>query len=160
VQEVAGTLLYDARTVDSTIFPALSTIAAKQAKPMEKTRATIKQLIDYCATQEEAVLTYKASKMILAIHSNAGYCIKKKLQSQTGDISSYPTMTISLQQWCISYHCNNNLSGNVISSGSRVRSNVFNHKRGGIFTTNTHQDGPLANTNPNPNCQLDGGGSN
>jgi hypothetical protein len=56
VQEVAGTLLYYARAVDSTILPALSANATKQAKPAEKTKATIKQLLDYCAMQEEAVL--------------------------------------------------------------------------------------------------------
>jgi hypothetical protein len=41
-QKVAGTLLYYARAVDSTILPALSAIATKQANPMEKMRATIK----------------------------------------------------------------------------------------------------------------------
>jgi hypothetical protein len=39
---------------------------------------------DYCALQEEAVLAYKASKMILAVHSDVGYCNKKKLQSRAG----------------------------------------------------------------------------
>ncbi len=33
VQAVAGTLLYYARAVDSTILPALSSLATKQAKP-------------------------------------------------------------------------------------------------------------------------------
>ena len=37
----------------------------------------VKQLLDYCATQEEVIKTYNASKMILAIHSNAGYCNEK-----------------------------------------------------------------------------------
>jgi hypothetical protein len=69
VQEVAGTLLYYARAVDSTILPAFSAIAAKQANPMKKSRATIKQLLDYCAKQDKAVLAYKAIKMILAVHS-------------------------------------------------------------------------------------------
>jgi hypothetical protein len=41
VQEVAGTLLYYARAVDSTILPALSAIATEQANPTEKTKATI-----------------------------------------------------------------------------------------------------------------------
>ncbi len=84
VQEVAGTLLYYARAVDSTILPAPSAIATKQANPTEKTRAIIKQLLDYCAMQDEAALAYKASKMILAVHSDAGYCNKKKSQSQEG----------------------------------------------------------------------------
>jgi hypothetical protein len=47
VQAVAGTLLYYARVVDNTILPALSAIATEQAKPSEKTKATIKQLLDY-----------------------------------------------------------------------------------------------------------------
>jgi hypothetical protein len=45
---------------------------------------TVKQLLDYCATQEEAIITYNASKMTLAVHSDAGYCNKKKARSQAG----------------------------------------------------------------------------
>jgi hypothetical protein len=81
---VAGMLLYYARAVDSTILPALSSLATKQAKPMQKTIEKVKQLLDYCATQEEAIITYLASKMILCIHSNAGYCNKKNAQSPAG----------------------------------------------------------------------------
>ena len=44
----------------------------------------VKQLLDYCTSQEEAILTYNNSKMILVVHSNAGYCNKKKLHSQAG----------------------------------------------------------------------------
>ncbi len=71
VQEVAGTLLYYARAVDSTILPALSVITTKQANLTEKTRATMKHLLDCCATQDKAVLAYKASKTILAVYSDA-----------------------------------------------------------------------------------------
>ncbi len=44
----------------------------------------VKQLFDYVSTQEEAIITYKASDMILSVHSNAGYCNKKKARSQAG----------------------------------------------------------------------------
>jgi hypothetical protein len=84
VQEVAGTWLYYARAVDSTILPALSAIATEQANPTEKMRATVKQMLDYSATQDKVVLAYKASKMILAVHSDVGYCNKKKLRRQAG----------------------------------------------------------------------------
>ncbi len=84
VQAVAGILLYYSRAINATILPALSSIATKQAKPMQKTMETIKQLLDYCSTQEEAIITYNASKMILAIHSDAGYCNKKNARSQAG----------------------------------------------------------------------------
>jgi hypothetical protein len=42
------------------------------------------KLLDYLATQEDAVLTYNASDMILAVHSNASYLSKPKAQSQAG----------------------------------------------------------------------------
>ncbi len=84
VQAVAGTLLYYARAVDNTILTALSEIATEQANPTEKTLAKVKQLLDYCATQEDTVIAYNASKMILTIHSDAGYCNKKNSRSRAG----------------------------------------------------------------------------
>jgi hypothetical protein len=81
VQAVAGTLLHYARAVYSTILPALSSLATKQAKPMQKTIEKVKQLLDYCTTQEEAIITYLARKMILCIHSNVGYCNNKNAES-------------------------------------------------------------------------------
>ena len=57
VQAVAGTLLYHARAVDSTILPALSTITTKQAKPTQETMKKVKQLLDYCATQVDSIIT-------------------------------------------------------------------------------------------------------
>jgi hypothetical protein len=94
--------------VDSTILPALSAIATEQANPTEKLRATVKQLLDYCATQDEAVLAYKASKMILAVHSDAGYCNKKKSRSQAGGHFFLSNDDNSPQQWCNPYRLNNN----------------------------------------------------
>jgi hypothetical protein len=82
VQAVAGMLLYYARAVDSTILPALSSLATKQAKPTQKTMEKVNQLLDYCATQEDAIITYLASKMILCIHSDAGCCNEKNAQRQ------------------------------------------------------------------------------
>jgi hypothetical protein len=85
-QAVVGTLLYYGRAVDNTILPALSVITTEQAQPMERTKGTLTQLLDYCATQEEAIITYSASKMIPAVHSDAGYCNEKKLRSQAGGL--------------------------------------------------------------------------
>jgi hypothetical protein len=84
VQAVVGTLLYYGRAVDSTILPSLSAIATEQAKPTQKTMEVIKQLLDYCATQEDAIITYRKSKMILQVHSDAGYCNEKKSRSRAG----------------------------------------------------------------------------
>ncbi len=42
------------------------------------------QLLAYLTTQEDAILTYNASNMILAVHSNASYLSKPKARSQAG----------------------------------------------------------------------------
>ena len=84
VQSVTGTLLYYARAVDTTIPTALSSIATEQAKLMQETMKKVRQLLDECATQEEAIITYNASNMILAVHSDAGYCNEKKACSRAG----------------------------------------------------------------------------
>ncbi len=43
-----------------------------------------KQFLDFMATQEDAVLTYRASDMVLAIHSDASYLSKPKSCSRAG----------------------------------------------------------------------------
>jgi len=84
IQAVTGTLLYYGRAVNSTILPSLSSLATEQAKPTAKTKATVMQLLDFLATQEEAIISYNASNMILQVHSNAGYANKKRARSRTG----------------------------------------------------------------------------
>jgi hypothetical protein len=79
--------------VDSTILPALSATATEQAKPTAKTMAMVKQLLDYCALQEEAIMTFKASNMVLQVHSNAGYTNEKNHSAGQGGIFSYQTKT-------------------------------------------------------------------
>lgn len=51
---------------------------------MQETLNECKQVLDYCASQEDAIITYQASNMVLAIHSDEGYLNKRKLQSWTG----------------------------------------------------------------------------
>jgi len=51
----------------------------------------VKQLLDYCSMQEEAIITYNASKMILAVHSDAGYANEKNHEAELADIFSYRT---------------------------------------------------------------------
>jgi hypothetical protein len=43
-----------------------------------------KQFLDYMARQEEAVLTFHASNMVLAVHSNASYLSEPKACSRAG----------------------------------------------------------------------------
>jgi hypothetical protein len=84
IQQVLGTLLYYGRAVDSTILVALSTIASAQATPTKDTMRKTKQLLDYVATHPDAILSFKASDMILAVHSDASYLSEAQARSRAG----------------------------------------------------------------------------
>ena len=84
IQQVCGRLLYLGRAVDNTLLTPISAIASQQANPTEETLKQTKQLLDYVASQEEAVITYSASEMVLAVHSDAGYLSEPKARSRAG----------------------------------------------------------------------------
>ena len=84
IQQVCGKFLFLGRAVDSTLLTPISAIASQSATPMEETMQQTKQLLDYLATQEEAVLTYNKSDMVLTVHSNASYLSKPNACSRTG----------------------------------------------------------------------------
>ena len=60
---------------------ALSAITSEQASPTKSTMKKVDQLLDYAASQEQAVLTYEASDMVLAVHSDASYLSESKTRS-------------------------------------------------------------------------------
>jgi hypothetical protein len=84
IQAVTNTLLYYARAVDSTILTTLNANATQQAAPTQDTLEEIQQVLDYCASQEEAILTYHKSSMIQAVHRNPSYLNERKSQSIAG----------------------------------------------------------------------------
>jgi hypothetical protein len=84
IQEVTGVFLYLARAVDSTMLTPLSALASEQAAPTEKTMQKCLQFLDYAASQDEAIVTYRASDMKLAIHSDASYLSEPKARSRAG----------------------------------------------------------------------------
>ena len=57
IQQVCGKFLFLGRAVDSTLLCPISAIASQSASPTEDTMNQTIQLLDYIATQEEAVLT-------------------------------------------------------------------------------------------------------
>ena len=84
IQQVCGKFLFLGRAVHPTLLCPISAIASQSAAPTEDTMKHTKQLLDYLATQEEAVLTYNASEMKLAAHSDASYLSEPKAQSRAG----------------------------------------------------------------------------
>jgi hypothetical protein len=86
IQKVTGSVLYYARAVDLTVVMPLNDIATEQTKATEKTQAATNQLLDYLATQPDAIIRYHASNMILHIHSDASYLSVSKARSRLGGL--------------------------------------------------------------------------
>ncbi len=76
--------IFLARAVDGRLLPALSSLVSQQANPTETTIGLCKQFLDFMSTQEDGVLTYQASDMVLAIHSNELYLSEPKSHSHAG----------------------------------------------------------------------------
>jgi hypothetical protein len=84
IQQVIGILLYYGQAVDSTLLVALSSLASAQAAPMEYTLELVKWLLHYASSNLDAILMYKSSNMILAVHSNASYLSEANARSRAG----------------------------------------------------------------------------
>ena len=72
IEQVRGKFLCLGQAIDGTLLTSLSAIASKQSSPNEDMLNRTKHFLDYMVTQEDAVLTYRASDMILAAHSDSG----------------------------------------------------------------------------------------
>ena len=77
-----GTFLYYARSLDSTILPALNDISSQQAHPMIKVKEKIQQLMDYANTYPNVFLRYYASDMQLHIDTDEAYLVLPKAKSR------------------------------------------------------------------------------
>jgi hypothetical protein len=53
------------------MLTALGSIATQQANPTKNTMIKVKQFLDYAFTHPNAIMTYPASDMVLAAHSDA-----------------------------------------------------------------------------------------
>ena len=82
VQSCTGSLLYYARTVDSTMLPAINEISAQQSSPTEKTWEACKMLLDYACTYPNAKIRYYASDMCLHADTDAAYLVQPNARSR------------------------------------------------------------------------------
>jgi hypothetical protein len=81
IQRIIGSILYYVRAVDSTVLMALSSIASQQTKGTTNTMDKAEQFLDYLATHPDATIRFRASDMILNIHSDASYLSEANTQS-------------------------------------------------------------------------------
>jgi hypothetical protein len=84
IKEVIGTFLYCAHCVDSTMLRALGSLAMQQANPMQNTKKNVHQFLHYTTTHPNVIITYRASDMVLAGHSDAFYLLETNPCSRAG----------------------------------------------------------------------------
>ena len=84
VQGDVGSLLYYARAVNNKLLCTINTIGMKQASGTQNTLGECTQVLDYLAHYPNKGITYKASKMVLAAHSDASYLSETKSRSRAG----------------------------------------------------------------------------
>lgn len=113
IQQVCGKFLFLGRAVDGTLLMPISAIASQTSEPTEDTMKQTQQLLDYLATQEEAVLTYNKSNMILAVHSDASYLSEPKARSRAGG------------HFFLSYDTNNPPNNGAILNVAHIIKNVM-----------------------------------
>ena len=65
-----------------TVLMALSSIASKQTKGTQHTLEKAYQVLDYLALHPDAVVGFRASDMVLNIHSDASYLSKPNARSR------------------------------------------------------------------------------
>ena len=84
---------------------ALSAIAADRVTPPQNTVEKVDQLLDYAASQEDAVITYHASDMVLAVHSDASHLSEPKARSRAGGHFSCRVTDKCLPTTALYSHC-------------------------------------------------------
>ena len=75
VQSIVGSLLFYARTINSSILPALNKISTEQAAPTGNTMKKCNMLLDYIHTYPSARMRFTAGTMQLLVDSDAAYLV-------------------------------------------------------------------------------------
>ena len=73
---------FNSRATDMTFLVGLNSIAMQQATATKQTLKATTALLDYAATNPNAKIRYRASDMILQIHSDASYLSEPKAKSR------------------------------------------------------------------------------
>ena len=76
IQNVTGKFLFNGRDVDPRMLTTLIAIASQKSVPTADTMKQVNQLLVCCASQEDAIVTFRKKSMNLAGHSDAGYLNK------------------------------------------------------------------------------------
>jgi hypothetical protein len=86
IQQIVGVFLYYARAVDPTMLTAITRLGSIQAHATQDVNAAAERFLQYAATWPQASIIYRASDMILTVHSDASYLCESKARSRAGGL--------------------------------------------------------------------------
>ena len=84
IQAIVRNVLFYGRSFDNKLLVTLNSIGTQQAEATEATNEAVNQMLDYLPTYPNYGIVYRASDMILAAHSDAGFHNESKGRSRTG----------------------------------------------------------------------------
>ena len=84
IQAIVGAVIFYGRAVDNKLLVTLNSIGTQKASATEATNEAVNQILDYLATYLHDGVMYRASNMILAAHSDAGFHNESKGLSRLG----------------------------------------------------------------------------
>jgi hypothetical protein len=86
LQEIIGSLMYYARILDHTLFPAVAYLVCFQAAPTLDTMAAMERLLSYCAKYPNATQVIRPSPMLLTVFPDASYLNRPNSGSAIGGL--------------------------------------------------------------------------
>ena len=73
IQQVVGVFLYYGMAINNIILVGLGDISDEQSIATTNTTTRVDHLLDYLASNTNAIIRYHASVMVLFVHSDASY---------------------------------------------------------------------------------------
>jgi hypothetical protein len=160
IQQITGTLLFYARAVDPTLLMPSSIIATATTIATQHTIHATNQILDYCATHPDAAITYRASDMILKIHSDASYLAEPKASSRGGGhyyLGNKPSSTPEPEQGPLLNR--SNVIHNVMGSAAEAEVGaLYDNLREAVPLRNTLQE--MGHPQPQTPVQVDNSTAN
>ena len=83
---MCGNFLYYAIAIDNTILPALRNISSEQYKATTNTTKQVAKLLNYLASNPQAEIQYRASRIQLAIHSDVSHLSVAQTRSRASGV--------------------------------------------------------------------------
>jgi hypothetical protein len=154
VQKIVGSILYYARAVDMRVLMVLSTITSKQTKGTERTMEKALQVLDYLVTHPDATVRFRATDMVMNIHSDVSYLLEPNSCSRACGHFFLGWLPVNRQPIRLNeaFHAHCLILRFVVASAAEAKLEgiIFKLSRRNDFSTHARRPRPPTTKNPCP----------